>query len=199
MTIHPGTARARGRLEENTALSSTRTTSSRRLPTISSQRPQPPPQQYYYPMPVPQHLQYPYPPPRAPPVQQAATLVSTMDPVCNTASSSMAGTCVTVIESKGKQHKARALIDSCLTFITPKLVSTLKMHKISEPTAVTGFQQIATPVSKSKVNFHLRIPSGTVTILVPVQAVVVDVITGDLPASTLAAVRQTPTSTSQAG
>ena len=40
---------------------------------------------------------------------------------------------MTVIESKGKQHKARALVDngSCLTFVTSKLVTTLKMHKIS--------------------------------------------------------------------
>ena len=51
---------------------------------------QPPPQQYYYPLPVPQHLQYPYPPPMAPHPQPPSTLVSTTDPVCNTANSSTA-------------------------------------------------------------------------------------------------------------
>ena len=135
--------------------------------------------------------------PAVPPTQQPATLVSTMDSVCNTVSSSTAmilGTCVAVIESKGRQQKTRALMDngSCLTFVTSRLVSSLKMHKISEPIAVTGFQQTATSLSKFEVNFHLRIPSGTVTTFIPIQAVVVDVITGDLPSSSLTAVRQDP-------
>ena len=97
------------------------------------------------------------------------------------------GTCVTVIECKGKQHRARALIDngSSLTFITAKLVSTLKAKKIAESTTVIGFQQTSTPVSQSKVDLQLRVPSGTVTVLIPVRAVVVDVISGDLPSSTL--------------
>ena len=40
--------------------------------------------------------------------------------------------------------------------------------------------------------FHSRIPSGTVTVLIPVQDVVVDVTTGYLPSSTLANVKQSP-------
>ena len=101
---------------------------------------------------------------------------------------------MTTIESKGRQHKARALLDngSCLTFITSIMVSTLRMRRIPECTTVLGFQQVETPLSKSKVDFHLRIPSGTVTILIPVQAVVVDVITGDLLSSTLTAAKQSP-------
>ena len=165
-------------------------------PKASAQHPaQPPPQPYYCPMPLPQHLQYPYAPPMAPQSQPAPKLLSITDTECNTANSSTAmilGTCVTVIESRERQHKARALVDngSCLTFVTSKLVSTLKSHKISEPTAVMGFQQTATPFSQYKVDLHLRIPSGTVTILIPVRAVVVDVISGDLPSSTLSTVKQ---------
>ena len=111
---------------------------------------------------------------------------------------------MTVIESKGRQHRARALVDngSSLTFVTSKLVSTLQLRKNTDPTAVTGFQQTSTPVSQFKVDLHLRIPSGilfyttkagrrgTVTILIPVRAVVVDVISGDLPSSTLSSVKQ---------
>ena len=127
---------------------------------------------------------------------QPTTMVSTTDPACNTATSiaNILGTCVTVIECKGKQHKARALIDngSCLTFITSRMVNSLKMRKIAESTAISGFQQTATPLSKHKVEFHLRIPSGTVTVLISVQAVVVDTITGDLPSGTLMSVRQSP-------
>ena len=77
-------------------------------------------------------------------VTPPVTNVSTTDPTCNMASTSSAmilGTCVAMIESQGKLHKARALLDngSCLTFITTKMVNTLKMKKISESTAVSGF------------------------------------------------------------
>ena len=123
--------------------------------------------------------------------------MSTTDPVCNTTATSKAtilGTCVTTVESQGKLQKARALMDndSSLTFITSRMVNSLKMRKTAEFTSATGFQQKATPISKYKVEFHLRIPSGTVTVLIPVQAVVVDVITGDLPSSTLTNVKQSP-------
>ena len=135
------------------------------------------------------------------PQGQVATLsaifVSTTDPVCNTTASSNAtilGTCVTTVESQGKLQKARALMDnsSSVTFITSRMVNSLKMRKIAESTSVTGFQQTVTPISKYKVEFHLRIPSGTVTVLIPVQVVVVDVITGDLPSGTLTNVKQSP-------
>ena len=165
------------------------------------QQPQAP---YYPPQPVQQHSlrqaqHYQQQPPQqtGPTAQQPATLVSTTDPACNTTSTSTAmilGTCVTTIESQGRQHKARALLDngSCLTFITTRMVNSLKMRKIVESTAVSGFQQTATPISKYKVEFSLRIPSGSVTVLIPIQAVVVDVITGDLPSSVLTIVRQSP-------
>ena len=164
---------------------------------------QPPPQPYYYPVPYPPHLQYPYQGQSPSSIPSSATspsatsLLSTMESVCLNASGTTAiilGTCVTTIESKGRQHRARALIDygSSLTFITEKLVSTLKARKIAESTTVMGFQQTSTPVSQSKVDLYLKVPSGTVTVLIPVRAVVVDVISGDLPASSLSSVKQDP-------
>ena len=139
------------------------------------------------------HLQQVMPPPT---LNTVSTLVSTTNTVCNTATgtATILGTCVTTIEWQGRQHKARALMDngSCLTFITSRMVSSLKMRKIAETTAVSGFQQTATPLSKHKVEFSIRNPSGNVTILIPVQAVVVDTFTGDLPSGTLTAVRQSP-------
>ena len=71
--------------------------------------------------------------PRSPPTP-ASNHVSTTDTTCNTASGSIARTCVTTIESKGRQHKAKALLDngSRLTFITSKMVSTLRMRRIPE-------------------------------------------------------------------
>ena len=123
--------------------------------------------------------------------------MSTTDSVCNTTATSKAtilGMCVTTVESKGKLQKARALMDngSSLTFITSRMVNSLKKRKIAESTSVTGFQQTAPPISKYKVEFHLHILSGTVTVLIPVQAVVVDVITSDQPSSTLTNVKQSP-------
>ena len=94
--------------------------------------------------------------------------MSTTDPVCNTTATSKAtilGTCVTTVESQGKLQKARALMDndSSLTFITSRMVNSLKIRKTAEFTSATGFQQKATPISKYKVEFHLRMSSATVT------------------------------------
>ena len=132
-----------------------------------------------------------------PAVQQPTTLVSTFDSTCNTASADrtmILGTCITTIETKGKLHKARALLDSgsSLTFITSRMVQSLKLHKTAAVTAIAGFQQTTTPVSRHKVEFSLRIPSGTVTIPITVEAVVVDVIMGDLPSNTIPAVKESP-------
>lgn len=104
------------------------------------------------------------------------------------------GTCVTTIEHQGKLQKARALIDngSGLSFITTKLTNTLGLRKIAEPTSIVAFQQASTPLSKFKVDFTLRVPSGSVTTLMPIRALVVDTITGDLPAGVLISVRQDP-------
>ena len=55
-----------------------------------------------------------------------------------------------------------------------------------------AFQQASTPLSKFKVDFTLRVPSGSVTTLLPIRALVVDNITGDLPAGVLTSVRQDP-------
>ena len=100
--------------------------------------------------------------PRGQVATPSATFVSTTDPVCNTTATSKA-----------------TILGTCVT-------------TVESQTSVTGFQQTATPISKYKVGFHLRIPSGTVTVLIPVQAVVVDVITGDLPSSTLTNMKQSP-------
>ena len=101
---------------------------------------------------------------------------------------------MTTVESQGKLQKARALMDngSSLTFITSRMVNSLKKRKIAESTSVIGFQQTAPPIIKYKVEFHLHIPSGTVTVLIPVQAVVLDVITSDQTSSTLTNVKQSP-------
>ena len=55
-----------------------------------------------------------------------------------------------------------------------------------------AFQQASTPLSKFKVDFTLRVPSGSVTTLLPIRALVVDNITGDLPAGVLTSMGQDP-------
>ena len=41
-------------------------------------------------------------------------------------------------------------------------------------------------------DYTLRVPSGSVTVLMPVRALVVDIITGDLPSGELASIRSEP-------
>ena len=104
------------------------------------------------------------------------------------------GTCVTRVEHRGILHKARALLDSGsgLSFVTSRFVNSLGLQKISQPTRIKGFQQADTPAIKHRVDFSLRVPSGAVTILQPMQALVVESITGDLPSGPLPAVREQP-------
>ena len=130
------------------------------------------------------------------PTAAAATLLSTIE-TCNAASSDrtvILATCVANVEVKGKLHKARTLLDtrSTLTFVTSKLVQSLKMHKIPIATSFTGIQQTSTPSSTHRVEFNLRVPSGSVTIPVKVEAVVVDVITGNLPSKVVSTVKNSP-------
>ena len=66
----------------------------------------------------------------------------------------------------------------------------LGLRKISQPTCIKGFQQAETPAIKYRVDFTLRVPTGTVTILKPMRALVVENITGDLPSGLLPAVRR---------
>ena len=68
----------------------------------------------------------------------------------------------------------------------------LGLRKISQPTCIKGFQQAETPAIKYRVDFTLRVPTGTVTILKPMRALVVENITGDLLSGPLPAVRGQP-------
>ena len=141
---------------------------------------------------VPQQLQYLQPSTTSsPPVNTVqSNHVSETDPVCNTATSSVTvilGTCIVTIEHQGKLQKARALIDngSGLSFIISKLTNTLGLKKIAEPTSIVAFQQTSMLVSMFNLKFTLRVPNGSVTTLMSMGVLVVDTITGDLPAGVL--------------
>ena len=76
--------------------------------------------------------------------------------------------------------------------MTSRFVTQLGLRKISQPNCIKGFQQAKIPAIKYRVDFTLRVPTGTVTILKPMRALVVENITGDLPSGPLPAVRGQP-------
>ena len=76
---------------------------------------------------------------------------------------------------------------STLAFVTAKVVQQLKAKKIKEPTSFTGISQTAVPDSQYKVDLDL-IPYGDLPAM-PVRAIVLDRISGDLPGFALEGVR----------
>ena len=116
-------------------------------------------------------------------------------PSCHTAQDrprAFLATCLATIGAGGRIQKARALMDSgsTLTFVTAKLVQQLKAKKIKEPTSFTGISQTAVPDSRYKVDLDL-IPHGDLPAM-PVRAIVLDRISGDLPGFALEGVRGQP-------
>ena len=107
---------------------------------------------------------------------------------------SILGTCVATVEHRGSLYRARALLDngSAFSFVTSRFVTQLGLRKISQPTCIKGFQQAETPAIKYRVDFTLRVPTGTVTILKLMRALVIENIIGDLPSGLLPAVRGQP-------
>ena len=55
-----------------------------------------------------------------------------------------------------------------------------------------GFQEQDTPPIQYRVDFDVRVPDGTVTILKRMRALVVESITGDLPSGPLPGLRELP-------
>ena len=104
------------------------------------------------------------------------------------------GTCVAQVEHRGRVRRARALLDSGsgLSFVTARFVHELGLKKIDQPTKIKGFQQTETPAIKYRVNITFKIPTGTVTTLQTMEALVVDSITGDLPSGPLPEIRDSP-------
>ena len=104
------------------------------------------------------------------------------------------GTCVTCIQQRGSLYKARAMLDSGSgwSFITARLVNTLWLTRIHQPINIRGFQEQDTPPIQYRVDFDMRVPDGTVTILKRMRALVVESITGDLPSGPLPGLRELP-------
>ena len=92
------------------------------------------------------------------------------------------------VESRGRQQKARALLDSGshMSFMTSRLAQSLKVKKIRDPTRITG---IDVPDCTYKAEFSL-LPKGHFPI--SMKAAIISKITGDLPGSYLMGVQNLP-------
>ncbi len=101
------------------------------------------------------------------------------------------GICQVTIESRGRRQKARALLDSGshMSFITNRLAQSLKVKRIHEPTQLTGISQTEIPTCPYKAELSL-LPDGHDSI--PMTAVIISKITGDLPGFPLHGVRNLP-------
>ena len=99
--------------------------------------------------------------------------------------------CQVTVASKGRQHKARALLDSgChMSFMTSRLAQSLKVKNIRDPTRLTGISEAEVPDCPFKVELSL-LPNGHFPITL--QAVIIRKITGDLPGLHLKGVRNLP-------
>ncbi len=101
------------------------------------------------------------------------------------------GICQVTVESRGRQQKARALLDSCshMSFMTSRLAQSLKVKKIHEPTQLTGISQTEVPACPYKAEISL-LPDRHSSI--PLTTVIISKITGDLPGFHLRGVRELP-------
>ena len=68
----------------------------------------------------------------------------------------------------------------------------MKLKRIPSVTTFAGIQQTETPTSTHQVKFHLKVPSGSVSVQKAVEAVVIDVITGDLPTQDVSTIKDHP-------
>ena len=94
------------------------------------------------------------------------------------------GVCQVTVESRGRQQKARALLDSGshMSFMTSCLAQSLKVKKIRDPTRITGISETDVPDCTYKAEFSL-LPKGHFPI--SMKAAIIFEITGDLPGSHL--------------
>ena len=101
------------------------------------------------------------------------------------------GVCQVTVAHRGRLQKARALLDSGshMSFVTSRLSQLLKVKKIREPTRLTGISQTEVPDCNFKAEISL-ISDGHPSI--PLKAVILDKITGDLPGFHLSGVRNKP-------
>ena len=101
------------------------------------------------------------------------------------------GICQVTVASKGRQQKARALLDSGshMSFMTSRLAQSLKVKKIRDPTRLTGISETEVPDCLFKAELSL-LPNGYFPITL--QAVIIPKITGDLPGFHLNRVRNLP-------
>jgi len=101
-------------------------------------------------------------------------------------------TCLATVDAGGRIQKARALMDSgsTLSFVTTKLVQRLKAKKIKKQTSFTGISQTSAPNSRYQVDLVL-VPKN-IGPTIPLRAIVLDRISGDLPGFPLQGVREQP-------
>ena len=81
---------------------------------------------------------------------------------------------------------------SHLTFVSSRLVNSLKVMKIPAVTLVYGIEQTTAPASKFKVDLNLHTTYEDSLHTINVRAAVVDTITGDLPERVLPGIKQRP-------
>ena len=104
-------------------------------------------------------------------------------PSCNTSRGKakvVLGICQVTVESRGRRQKARALLDSGshMSFMTNRLAQSLKVRKIHDPMQLTGISQAEVPTCPYKAEITL-LPDEHSSI--PMTAVNISKITGDLP------------------
>ena len=101
------------------------------------------------------------------------------------------GVCQVNVASRGRQQKARALLDSGshMSFMTSRLAQSLKVKKICDPTQLTGISETEVPDCPFKAELSL-LPNGHLPI--PMKAVIIPKITSELPGFHLKGVRNQP-------
>ena len=101
------------------------------------------------------------------------------------------GVCQVTVAHRSRLQKARALLDSGshMSFVTSRLSQLLKVKKICEPTRLTGISQ--TEVSDCNFKAEISLISDGHP-FIPLKAVILDKITGDLPGFHLSNVKNKP-------
>ena len=101
------------------------------------------------------------------------------------------GVCQVTVAHRGRLQKARVLLDSGshMSIVTSRISQLLKVKNIREPTRLTGISQTEVPDRNFKPEISL-ISDGHPSI--PLKAVIIDKITGDLPGFHLSGARNKP-------
>ncbi len=99
-------------------------------------------------------------------------------------------TCMVLVEVGGCRQKARVFLDSrsTISFMTNRLVASLKAKKMSLVTEISGIENVSAPSSRHKVELTLRSIYNSASSF----HISVNTITGELPDRALLNLKRAP-------